>query len=52
MALSAVKDTAEFRRIVAMNFEQHHYLPRIHADFAIHWRRFEALCHVNEELAV
>ncbi|MFS7316120.1 rhamnulokinase [Rahnella rivi] len=52
MALNAVKDTAEFRRIVASNFEQHHYIPRVHADFAIHWRRFEALCHVNEELAV
>jgi len=52
MALNAVKDNAEFRRIVATNFEQHHYIPRIHADFAIHWRRFQALCHVNEELAV
>jgi len=52
MALNAVKDTAEFRRIVATNFEQHHYIPRLHTDFAIHWRRFQALCHANEELAV
>lgn len=52
MALDAVKDAAEFRRIVATNFEQRHYLPRIHEDFPIHWRRFQALCHANEELAV
>ncbi|PKB89900.1 hypothetical protein A8A01_10735 [Ewingella americana] len=52
MALNAVKDTAEFRRIVATNFEQRHYIPRNHTDFAIHWRRFQALCHANEELAV
>ena len=52
MALHAVADAGEFRRIVANNFEQHHYVPRTHADFSTHWRRFQALCHTNEELAV
>jgi rhamnulokinase len=52
MALNAVKKPTEFRHIVAANFEQHHYIPRSYADFAIHWRRFQTLCHAKEELAV
>lgn len=52
LALNAVPDLAAFRHLLAENFPLHHYTPRPVDDFAGHWRRFQALCHANEELTV
>ncbi|PWC17174.1 rhamnulokinase [Brenneria roseae subsp. roseae] len=49
MALDAVSDLTEFRRLLTHNFPLHRYTPRADIDFARHWRRFEALCHAKKE---
>jgi rhamnulokinase len=52
MALNLVKDVTLYRQILAANFRQQRYMPQPQPELAIHWRRFQALSHINEELAV
>ncbi|VXD05295.1 rhamnulokinase [Enterobacterales bacterium 8AC] len=43
MALDAVTDISQFRRIVAQNFPLQHFTPRDNPDFAAHWPQFQSL---------
>lgn len=52
MALGAVPDLNAFRQQLVESFPLQRYLPRPVEDFAAHWRRFTALCHAPEELAL
>lgn len=52
MALDLVENVTLYRQILAANFRQQRYLPQPQPELAIHWRRFQALSHANEELAV
>lgn len=50
MALGEVSDVAQWRGIVAANFPVRRYSPNPNPDFAMHWQRFLALSHLNEEI--
>ncbi|MGV8927569.1 MAG: rhamnulokinase [Ewingella sp.] len=52
MALNLVENVTLYRQILATNFKQRRYLPQPQPELAIHWRRFQALSHANEELTV
>lgn len=52
MALKLVENVTDYRQILAANFQQQRYTPQPQPNLAIHWRRFQALSHANEELAV
>ncbi|WP_413727704.1 rhamnulokinase [Sodalis sp. RH19] len=50
MALGEVADVAHWRGVVEANFPLRHYTPNPDPDFATHWQRFLALCHLKEEI--
>lgn len=50
MALGEVADVAAWRRALQASFPQQCYSPAPAADFAHHWQRFVALCHLQEEI--
>ncbi|WP_192459067.1 rhamnulokinase [Musicola keenii] len=52
IAQGEVADLAAFRRLLPDSFPLQHYTPRQDIDFTGHWRRFQALCQINEELTV
>ncbi|MCL2897969.1 rhamnulokinase [Brenneria tiliae] len=49
LALNAVADLRQFRRLLTENFPLHRYTPRSDIDFTGHRRRFLTLCRTNEE---
>ncbi|MGM3193419.1 rhamnulokinase [Dickeya dadantii subsp. dieffenbachiae] len=52
IAQGEVTNLDAFRRLLADNIPLQPFIPRQDCDFAGHWRRFQALCQVNEELTV
>nr|WP_196061741.1 MULTISPECIES: rhamnulokinase [unclassified Serratia (in: enterobacteria)] len=52
MALDAVSDIGQFRRIVAQNFPLQHFTPRDNPDFAAHWSQFQSLSQLPKELCI
>ncbi|WP_263064433.1 rhamnulokinase [Dickeya dadantii] len=52
IAQGEVANLDAFRRLLADNIPLQPFIPRQDCDFAGHWRRFQALCQVNEELTV
>ncbi|UJR63264.1 rhamnulokinase [Dickeya zeae] len=52
IAQGDVASLEAFRRLLTDNIPLQPFIPRQDSDFADHWRRFQALCQINEELTV
>jgi len=51
MTLGDVTDLASWRHIVERSFPPHHFSPHRVPDIAAIWRRFQDICHVQQETA-